>query len=218
MERARIVIAERWAVLRRGLDGLLSASHDVVADVEDVVAATAILGSRPVDLVVVGLESGGDGAAAVTTLLGTGSVTSGAPVVVALTDDVGADDLRALLRAGARGVFAKRVSDDDLLDGLARIVAGDRIIDQRFLPLLYGGGENGSDPVPGTDDSESLLTPREREVLAELARGRSNREIAASLFVGESTVKTHLGRIYAKLEVDDRHRAVGRALELGLLH
>lgn len=205
----RIAIAEPWAVLRRGLIGLLQGPYVVVGDLDDVAALVGLLGDRPVDLAVIGDTPGLDLVAAV------GRILDVAPdvAVVVLCDDIGAADLTGVLRAGAVAVFAKAVPDQVLVEGIERALAGERVIDQRFLPLLFNAD---SERLLAGDDV-TLLTRREREVLAHLARGETNREIADALVLGESTVKTHLRRIYAKLDVDDRHHAVGRALELGLL-
>ncbi len=205
---ARIVIAERWSVLRRGMLGVLHGRHVVVDHFDDPDELRLVVANRPVDLAIVGDDDRLD----LPTLLHDVGAAPAAPPVVVLVDDVDVDRLRAVLRAGARAVLSKKVDDEELLDALDRVLGGDRVIDQRYLPLLFAGPE-----LEPTDDEDALLTPREREVLAILARGWSNRQIAESLVLGESTVKTHLGRIYAKLEVDDRHHAVGRALELGLL-
>lgn len=208
-ERARIVIAERWSVLRRGLIGLVQGVHTVVDHFDDVGDLRDVLTSRPVDLAIVGDETGLE----LAPLLEDLRRRPGVPPLVVLADDMDAARLRSILRAGAKGVFSKKVNDMTLLDGIERVLAGDRVIDQRFIPLLFAG-----DDLDAEDgDDHSLLTPRERDVLVFLARGCSNREIAELLTLGESTVKTHLRRIYAKLEVDGRHHAVGRAMELGLL-
>jgi DNA-binding NarL/FixJ family response regulator len=207
--RARIAIAERWAVLRRGLNDVIAGAHQVVADVDDVVVLGRVLREQPVDLALIGDDASIDLSAVVELFSGAAIGVS----VVVLCDDIDGDRLRELLRSGARAVISKKVDDGALLDDLDRALRGERVIDQRFLPLLFGTSEI----VPSIAGERGLLTAREREVLAELARGSSNREIAATLLMGESTVKTHLGRIYSKLEVSGRHRAVGRAVELGLL-
>lgn len=209
-ERARIVIAERWSVLRRGLIGLFQGVHTVVDHFDDVADLRYVLTSRPVDLALVGDETGLELVPLLEDLCG----RNGVPPLVVLADDMDADRLRSILRAGAKGVFSKKANDTILLDGIERVLAGDRVIDQRFIPLLFAGDDLDAE---GDDGDDCLLTPRERDVLVFLSRGCSNREIAELLTLGESTVKTHLRRIYAKLEVDGRHHAVGRAMELGLL-
>lgn len=205
----RVVVAERWSVLRRGLVGVLDGRCTVVDELEDVADLGRVLASRPVDLVIVGDELGVDVVAVLRRLERTGP---GVPVLV-LSDELDVDLLRQVLQAGARAVLSKRVDDQTLLDSIERVARGDRVVDQRYLPMLYGVTE----PDDVEEAAAGLLTARERDVLRLLARGSSNREIAEALLVGEATVKTHLGRIYAKLGVGSRHRAVGRALELGLL-
>lgn len=206
---ARVVVVERWSVLRRGLVGVLDGTCTIVDELEDTGDLGRVLASRPVDLVIVGDEPGLDLVALLEKL---DRAEVRVPVLV-LSDDVDVEALRGALRAGARGVLSKKVDDETLLDSIGRVLRGDRVIDQRYLPLLYGATDL-EDVGPRTVE---LLTPRERDVLRLLAQGATNRRIAESLLVGEATVKTHLGRIYGKLDVAGRHHAVGRALELGLL-
>jgi DNA-binding NarL/FixJ family response regulator len=206
---ARIVIMERWSVLRRGLVGLLQGTYAVVDDVEDPGLLRSSLASRPVDLIILGDERGLDLTATLRDLRELADDVS----IVVLSDEVDVDALRKVLQAGAQAVLSKKVDDHALLDGIARVLVGDRVIDQRYLPLLFGADDLGQVVPAGS----TLLTRRECDVLALLAQGFTNRQIAESLLVGEATVKTHLGRIYAKLDATGRHHAVGRALELGLL-
>lgn len=205
----RIVVAEQWAILRRGLAGLLQ-DLGPVDEVDHPHHLAGGLDGRDIEVVVVGDAPGLDLLAVVTAVVERRHDAR----VVALCDRLRPAELRALLRAGARGVLAKSVPDHELLDGVRRVLAGERVVDQRFLPLLF------DDPRPRerVDGAPTgPLTPREHQVLVELARGASNRQIAEALVVGESTVKSHLESIFAKLDVGDRHRAVGRAIELGLL-
>lgn len=208
--RSRVVISERWSVVRHGLTGLLSARNEIVAGVGSPAELLPFLADRDIDLAVVG---DGPDVQLRTTVASLLRIDSGLSVVV-LCEDIGAELLRDLLRDGVRAVLSKSVADDDLLDGVDRALAGERVIDQRFLPLLYGGDLERTD---ASEVVQSVLSPRELEVLGQLARGSTNQEIADVLVVGLSTIKTHLARIYTKLDVDDRHQAVGRALELGLL-
>lgn len=206
---ARIMVVERWAILRRGLVGLLHASHTVVGQLDDARdLAQAVDAAPELDLVVVGDALDVELPAVVADVRRRRPGTQ----VMVLCDHVDRAGLQALLRAGAGAVLSKKVDDDRLLDDIERLLCGDRVIDQQFLPLLFGTDELGEVP-----SDRSLLTTREREVLTHLARGASNRQIAEALLVGESTVKSHLARIYEKLDVDGRYRAVGRAVELGLL-
>lgn len=205
----RVAVSEPWAVLRRGIVGVLAPHVRVVAEVADARQLPAVAKERPVELFLVGASADNDAAAVVADIV---AAAPGA-VVVVLFEEVDVSVLRAVLQAGARAALAKRSDDGELVAGLARVVKGERVVDQSYLPLLFGGESVGAT----AGSAPELLTARERDVLAQLARGASNREIAHALIVGESTVKTHLARIYAKLGVDDRHKAVRRALELGML-
>jgi DNA-binding NarL/FixJ family response regulator len=124
----------------------------------------------------------------------------------------------AALKAGASGFLLKDVPPDELLFAIRAVHSGDavvapsttrRLIDQ-FAPMLPAGPQ---DEPPQLAD----LTDREREVLVLLSQGLSNCEIAASLFVSEATVKTHVGRVLAKLGLRDRVQAVVFAYEHGLV-
>lgn len=208
---ARIVIVERWSILRRGLIGILQTKHVVVDDFAEVAELVAVLRERKVDVAVIGDGPGFDVAAVVAHLRD----VQPAVHLVVLCDHTDPEVLRAVLQAGAGAVLSKKAEGDALLDGIARVLDGERVVDQTFLPLLFGMEHPDRD---GDEDAPSLLTRRERDVLLEVARGASNREIAQTLVMSESTVKSHLQRIYSKLEVNGRHGAIGRAMELDLLN
>jgi DNA-binding NarL/FixJ family response regulator len=125
------------------------------------------------------------------------------------------------LRAGASGFLLKDVPPNDLLSGIRAVAAGDavvapsvtrRLLDS-FAHRLPQNARTGVD----LDSQLSMLTAREREVLAELARGLSNAEIAENLVLSEATVKTHVGRILTKLDLRDRVQVVVFAYEIGLV-
>jgi DNA-binding NarL/FixJ family response regulator len=127
------------------------------------------------------------------------------------------------LRAGASGFLLKDVPADDLLAAIRTVAAGDavvapsitrRLID-RFSPLLPPAAADAGDH--GAAGALALLTDRELDVLRLMAKGRSNAEIAGELFVAETTVKTHVGRVLSKLGLRDRVHAVVYAYESGLV-
>ena len=122
------------------------------------------------------------------------------------------------LRAGASGFLAKDVPADDLVTAIRTVAAGEAVVAPRILKrLLDRFADSLPDPSAAPPRLLDSLTEREREVLVQMATGRSNAEIASSMYVSEATVKTHVSRILAKLEVRDRVQAVIVAHESGLM-
>lgn len=144
------------------------------------------------------------------------AVTGDPPVrVVVLLDHVSRYELGSILSFGVDALLVRTVRPDELADAIDRIERGERVIAPALLPLLVGV----LGPAVGDDDEpvEGGLTRKEIEVLARLADGMSNREIAAALYVTPATVKTHLAHIYTKLGAAGRQEALARAVALGLL-
>jgi len=143
-------------------------------------------------------------------------------VVVLTTFDLD-ESVTAAIGAGASGFLLKGARPDDLIEAVRTVHRGDAMIDpvstRRLLrataPLL--GGRRS--PVTAPDEAAVLeeLTPREREVLCLVGEGRSNAEIAADLFVSETTVKTHVGHVLTKLGLRDRVQLVVLAFRAGLV-
>ncbi|GAA3254207.1 response regulator [Dactylosporangium siamense] len=126
----------------------------------------------------------------------------------------------AALRLGASGFLLKDVTADHLAGAVRLVGTGDALlapsITRRLVERFAAQDEPAKAPQP-TGEALAPLTPREREVLALMGRGRSNAELAADLFLSEATVKTHVARIFAKLALRDRAQAVVVAYETGLV-
>ncbi|TQS45088.1 response regulator [Cryptosporangium phraense] len=135
-------------------------------------------------------------------------------VVVLTTYDVDESALDAI-RAGASGFLLKDGSPEDMLASLRTVHAGDAVIAPSTTRRLLDTLAPASDPAAAA--AVATLTDRERDVLVAMARGRSNAEIAERLIVSTGTVKTHVGRILAKLGARDRVQAVVVAYEAGLV-
>ena len=137
--------------------------------------------------------------------------------VVALTVSNDESDLTEMLRAGAWGYVLKPVARDELPRAIHAANAGDVWLTPRMTTKLISSflQSPGTAVRKGLDDKGGL-TPRERAVLSFVAHGRTNREIAESLFIAETTVKTHLKSIFAKLEVRNRSEAAAVAWRAGL--
>jgi DNA-binding NarL/FixJ family response regulator len=213
--RVRVLIVDDDDLMRAGLRGVLSNDEaiEVVGDANDgrdAVYRTRLL--RP-DVVLMDVRMPNlDGISATRQLLAAFPEVR----VVILTTFEQDDYIFGALSAGASGFLLKRTSPEELVAAVHTIAAGDALLSpsvtSRVIERMAG--------QPGPDASRNArldeLTPREREVLELVARGLSNGEIAATLVIEESTVKTHLKRILGKLDVRDRVQAVIFAYESGL--
>jgi len=123
----------------------------------------------------------------------------------------------AALRAGASGFLLKDTPAEDLVDAVRVVAAGEALLAPSVTRRVIEAFAAQEPPAPADAVDLSVLTDREREVLVEVARGRSNAEIAADLFMAEATVKTHVGRLLAKLEQRDRVQLAVFAYDAGLV-
>jgi DNA-binding NarL/FixJ family response regulator len=130
--------------------------------------------------------------------------------VVVLLPEATSQELGALIALPVDGLLSRTTGPDALALACGRVLGGERALDPQLLALGHEARERRAPEA-------FVLTARERDVLVLLAGGRSNREIAASLFVSLPTVKTHLAHIYGKLDARNRNEALGRAMALGLV-
>jgi DNA-binding NarL/FixJ family response regulator len=211
----RVLIVEDDALMRAGLRGVLSGDPaiEVVGEASDgseVLHRTRLLSP---DIVLMDIRMPDlDGIAA------TRDVLAAFPdvKVVILTTFEHDDYIFGALRAGASGFLLKRTRPEDLLAAIHTVAAGDSLLSPSVTSRVIE--RMAQQPAPHTrrDARLAALTPRERQVLELVARGLSNNEIAATLIIEESTVKTHTKRILAKLGARDRVQAVIFAYEHGL--
>ena len=202
----RLVVVDDHPVVRAGIVGLLAGEPDieVVGEAADGAQAVEMATRLVPDVVLMDLRMPVlDGAGATGQIL---ALTPEVRVVVLTTYETDTDILRAV-EAGATGYLLKDAPRDDLVEAVRAAARGQTVLAPSVARRLVTQLRNGAE----------RLTPRELEVLAGVARGGSNAQIGAELFIGEATVKTHLLRIFAKLGVDDRTRAVTVALERGIL-
>ena len=212
----RVLIADDQAMVRQGFGALLAAQPDllVVGDAPDGAAAVAAARRLDPDVVLMDVRMPVmDGLEATRRLL-----TPGAAVRVLILTTFDLDDyVYEALRAGASGFLLKDAPAADLVHAVRVVAAGEALLAPsvtRRLIAEFAARPRTRQPRP---TALTALTPRETEVLRLIARGRSNQEIAADLVVAEQTVKTHVGRILAKLGLRDRAQAVVFAYESGLV-
>lgn len=211
----RVVVAEDQALVRAGLVTILGtdAGIDVVADVDNGERAVAAVRRERPDVALLDVRMPVlDGLSALR------QIVADVPATRVLVLTTFGDDEVVLdaLRSGADGFLLKDTRPEDLLAAVHAVAAGQARVDPQVTHAVVAqlrrrGG------LPRDPQRLQALTPREREVLALLARGLSNAEVAAALFVSPGTVKTHVASVLAKLGVRDRVQAVVVAYESGLV-
>lgn len=207
----RVLLCDDHAVVRAGLRALLASTDgiDVVAEAGSGEEALAVAAALRPDVVLMDLQlgTGMDGVTATRQLTATDSADAPAPRVLVLTMfDTDADIARAVA-AGATGYLLKAERPERLFAAIRDAAAGRTALSGSVADRVVSRLR-----TPGP-----ALTARERDILDRLAQGLGNREIARALFLGEATVKTHLGRIYTKLGVHTRAAAVASAARHRLL-
>ncbi len=205
----RVVVADDHPIVRAGIVALLQDADDVsvVGQASDGETAVAIaLAERP-DVVLMDLRMPGiDGDEATARIL----VREPDIRVLILTTYESDDQILAAIEAGAAGYLLKAAPESEILAGLRATARGETALAPSAAAALVRRATTKAPAGP-------TLSPRELEVLQLVAQGGSNPAIGRALFLSETTVKTHLGHVFEKLGVNDRTRAVTRAMELGLL-
>ena len=213
------VVVDEWPLVRLGITQTLRAIEvAVVADVAGAEEGVRVAESSGARLLLLGtvrdlpLPEAARRARAL----------AAPPKVLVLVDQIDREGARALRAVGIDALLPRSVGPSDLADAVSRVGKGERVVAPALLTLLVGflgppepGPDSGGVTVPA--GHPEALTRKELAVLARLAEGRSNREIAEALYITPATVKSHLAHIYVKLGVAGRQEAMARAVALGLL-
>lgn len=214
--KVKVLLVDDQELVRTGLRGILRSrfGFDIVGELssgDGVIEAIAT--ARP-DVIVMDVRMPGvDGVQATRRV---GSLADPPPVLVLTTFEDEAV-LAGALRAGAAGFLLKGVPAEDLQRAVRTVAAGGSWLDPAVTGRVLSTYREGLSPaLPGPE--VGVLTPREREVLALIGEGLSNTEIAERLTLGEGTIKTHVGHIFAKLGLRDRASAVVFSFDHGLVH
>lgn len=206
------MIVDDHPIVREGLRGMLAAEPglEVAAEAASGDEAVALAPRVRPDVILMDLRMpGGDGVSAIERL------GPGHRVLVLTTFEDDADIVRAV-RSGAAGYLLKDASRTDLAAAIRDVAAGRTVLSPSVSARL-AAVRASEEREASAASAPAVLSAREAEVLALVARGLTNAEIGARLFIGQATVKTHLLRVFAKLEVSDRTAAVMAAIERGVL-
>jgi DNA-binding NarL/FixJ family response regulator len=201
----RIVIVDDHGIFRAGVRSELGDSIEVVGEAGTVGEAIPLVVETDPDVVLLDVHLPDGGGQAV--IAGVSPERPGVRFLALSVSDA-AEDVIAVVRAGARGYVTKTISGEELTDAIHRVADGDAVFSPRLAGFVLDAFSSG-EPIRDAELDE--LTAREREVLALMAEGRSNAGIAGQLWLAEGTVEKHVRHILAKLhlpETKDDHRRV----------
>jgi DNA-binding NarL/FixJ family response regulator len=203
----RVFVVDDHAMVRAGVRAELGAAVVVVGEAADAPSAVDGIRAAVPDVVLLDVHLPGGGGRAVLETL-----RAELPAVrwLALSVSDAAEDVIAVIRAGARGYVTKTISGDDLRDAVRRVADGDVVFSPRLagfvLDAFAATGPAAAPPDdPATDPGLDLLSAREREVMQLLARGYTYREIGGRLFISVKTVESHASNVLRKLQLSNRN-------------
>jgi DNA-binding NarL/FixJ family response regulator len=216
----RLVLVDDHRMFRSGVKAELDESMVIVGEAADVDDAIVVVAqTRPAVVLLDVHLPGGNGNGGSDVITGSAGVTteSGEPVrFLALSVSDAAEDVIAVIRAGARGYVTKTISGQDLTDAIRRVADGDAVFSPRLAGFVLDAFGAAAGEIAVIDEELDRLSAREREVMRLIARGYQYKEVAKELFISIKTVETHVSSVLRKLQLSSRHEltawAVGRHL------
>ena len=208
----RVVLVDDHELFRAGVRNELAGLVDIVGEAGSAAEAAPLIRDLDPDVVLLDVHLPDGGGEAVIA-----NVAPERPAVkfLALSVSDAAEDVIAVIRAGARGYVTKTISRDELVDAVRRVSAGDAVFSPRLAGFVLDAFRTG-EPL-GTDEELDTLTPREREVLQLIARGYLYKEIAARLHLSVKTIEAHVSSVLRKLQLSTRHELTRWAQERRLV-
>jgi DNA-binding NarL/FixJ family response regulator len=211
MSEPRVLIVDDHQLFRAGVRAELDPLLEVVGEASGV--GEAIDAIRALDPEVVLLDVHMPDGGGVEVIRRTAADIERPPVFLALSVSDAAEDVIAVIRAGARGYVTKNISGEELADAVRRVEGGDAVFSPRLAGFVL---DAFAGPAPQPESELDALTPREREVLQHIARGYMYKEIALRLDISPKTVEAHVSSVLRKLQLSSRHELSRWAAERGL--
>ncbi len=208
----RVVLVDDHGLFRAGVRAELEGRVDVIGEAADATSAIVVITHLKPDVVLLDVHMPGGGGALVPPAV---HETEPGVRFLALSVSDAAEDVIAVIRAGARGYVTKNIATDDLIAAIERVNAGDAVFSPRLAGFVLDAFSSAPSPV--TDDEMDRLSPREQEVLQLIARGYTYREIASRLFLSVKTIETHVSAVLRKLQLSSRHELTAWAARRNLL-
>ena len=208
----RVVLVDDHELFRAGVRNELAGLVDIVGEAGSVAEATPLIRELDPQVVLLDVHLPDGGGEAV--IAGVAQERPGVRFLALSVSDA-AEDVIAVIRAGARGYVTKTISRDELADAVRRVAEGDAVFSPRLAGFVLDAFRSG-EPV-GADAELETLTPREREVLQLIARGYMYKEIASRLSLSVKTIEAHVSSVLRKLQLSTRHELARWAQERRLV-
>ena len=208
----RVVLVDDHALFRAGVRGELGSKVDIVGEAESVAEAIPLIKDLDPDVVLLDVHLPDGGGEAV--IAGVSQERPGVRFLALSVSDA-AEDVIAVIRAGARGYVTKTISGEELADAVRRTADGDAVFSPRLAGFVLDAFRSGERVHSDAELDE--LTAREREVLQLIARGYRYKEIAARLHLSVKTVESHVSNVLRKLQLSSRHELTRWAAERRLI-
>ena len=210
-----VVIVDDHQLFRSGVRAELDGLVEVLGDAASVEEAVRCIVELEPDVVLLDVQMPGGGGVQVIR-----DVAKARPAqrFLALSVSDAAEDVIAIIRAGARGYVTKTISGPELADAVRRVADGDAVFSPRLAGFVLDAFAGAGQPIPSVVDPElDQLTAREREVLQHIARGYLYKEIGARLHISAKTVEAHVSAVLRKLQLSNRHELSRWAVERRLI-